>query len=376
MKVICAPDSFKETISAMEAADAIAEGARRAVPHAEIDLCPVGDGGEGTLDAIINARGGSLHEATVTGPLGERTQARYGILDDGVTGIIELAQASGLAVVPRDRRNPTRTTTFGTGELIRHAAARGCHEVIVCLGGSATVDGGAGIAQALGAVFYDENDVPIDKPMTGGLLMKAKRVTAPNREKLLRIRIACDVTNPLRGPNGAAAVYGPQKGATPKQVELLEVGLRHLASILRADPDTPGFGAAGGAAVGLVMLCNAQLERGINLVLETLGFDERCRNADLVLTGEGSLDAQSLHGKATIGVAKAAARLDVPTIALVGRAGEDADRCVSPGLLEAYVSLTDRCGADAAMNEPARCLAEIAADVVLERFEGTRGGKL
>lgn len=369
MKIICAPDSFKESIAAFNTAEAMADGIRRYDQRIAVDLCPVADGGEGTLDAILNARHGAIFQQTVCGPLGEPVEASYGVLDDGVTGVVEMAQASGLALIPRDRRDPTRTSTYGTGQLVRCAVERGCREVVVCIGGSGTVDGGAGIAQALGAQFFDRSGSAIDEPMTGGLLQSVASVIPPDRARLPQLRIACDVTNPLLGKNGAAAVYGPQKGATSDHVRLLDAGLANLARLISADPDIPGFGAAGGAALSLVTLCNAQLERGIEIVLDVLRFAERCADADLVLTGEGSLDSQSLHGKATIGVAKAAARWGVPTIAIVGRVGKGADRCVGPGLLQRYVSISERCGMEAAMNEPARCISD-AAEEVCSRADG------
>jgi glycerate 2-kinase len=369
IKILCAPDSFKESISALEAAEAMAAGVRDAGEQFQPDVCPIADGGEGTLEALIGALGGTIESATVTGLLGEPVAARFGMTADGKTAIVELAQASGLALVPKDRRDPMRTTTFGTGELIRLAAERGCELVIVCLGGSATVDGATGIAQALGARFFDRGDQEITEPMRGGLLRSVSRIERPLRGALPHLRIACDVTNPLCGRTGAAAVYGPQKGATPQQVQELDAGLAHIARLLGANPATPGFGSAGGASFGLVTMLGAELERGIDLVLEAIRFDERCRDAALVLTGEGRLDEQSLSGKASMGVAKRARQRGVPSIAIVGSTGDGAERCTDPahgGELAGYVSLADRFGMERALVEPAALIRQVAAEIVRE----------
>lgn len=365
MRIICASDSFKETITAAEASRAMARGVERT--GAEADVCPIADGGEGTLDAIIQAMNGSLHKATVTGPHGEPVSAQLGISSDGGTGVVELAQASGLAIIPRDKRDPARTTTFGTGELIRLASQRGCTTVVLCIGGSGTCDGGAGIVQALGARFLDSNGNAITTPMSGGLLGSVARIERSENRNLPAIRIACDVTNPLCGERGSAAVYGPQKGATPEQVRDLDANLMHLAKLLNIDPDTPGFGAAGGAAVCPVALYDATMERGIELVLDTVCFHDRCRDADLVLTGEGRLDEQSLSGKATMGVAAAARECGVNTIAIVGATDNGAERCCDPthgGLLHSFLSLSERFGQNRAMRETASLIEQVAHDLV------------
>ncbi len=364
MRILCAPDSFKETLSASEAADAMAAGVRSAGEAFDADICPVADGGEGTLDALCRAMGGVIHTATVTGPLGEAVEARFAIVPNEHLGIVELAEASGLALVPRDRRDPTKTTTFGTGDLIRHCADHGAATVIVCIGGSATCDGAAGLAQAIGTRFHDHDGKVITEPITGGMLSHIARVEPADTRPA--IRIACDVTNPLAGPNGAAAVYGPQKGATPDQVRQLDAGLAHLAGLIDFDPETPGSGAAGGAGWGLQAMCGGMLERGIDLVLDAVRFDERCRSCDLVLTGEGRLDDQSTSGKATLGVAARAALLNTPTIAIVGSCGEGAEQCLQPhrpdGLLRA-VDLSERFGRERAMTDAAACVTEAARRV-------------
>ena len=364
MKILCAPDSFKGTISAADAAEAMAKGAAAADPSITGLSLPVADGGEGTMDALMWRKEGEIRHAEVLGPLGEAVDARFGLIPDGPTGVIELAAASGLVLVPEARRDATAATTFGTGQLIAAARAAGCETVLVGIGGSATCDGGTGLAQALGGRFYDDRDRLIEEPLTGGRLAEIRRFEPP--ASLPEIHVACDVTNPLCGENGAAAVYGPQKGATPAQVDLLDRNLAHLATIVGGDPDTPGFGASGGAGFGLVMMCRATLHRGIDLVLESIGFAQQCRGASLVLTGEGRLDGQSLHGKACMGVAAAAKKLGVPTIAIVGSTGPNAKHCTNQaagGSLASYVSLDDRYGRERAMRETAPLLAETAADV-------------
>lgn len=368
MKVVCAPASFKESLSAQTAAAAMARGVQRAAPACICNTCPVGDGGEGTMDALLNAMNGKTITARVRGPLGEPVNASFGVVHSQRLGIVELAQASGLMLVPKNRRDPTQTTSFGTGELIRAALKHGCDEIIICIGGSATVDGGTGLAQALGARFFDQAGTLIEQHMTGGMLSSISRVEIPR--DLPRIRVACDVNNPLCGPNGAAAVYGPQKGATPEQVKLLEKGLAHLARIVGGDMNHPGAGAAGGAGFGLMAMCGATLERGIELVLDAINFEDRCRGRTLVLTGEGRLDAQSLQGKACIGVASAAAKAGVPTVAIVGSTGPGAEMCIDPkreGLLRSYFSLSERFGIERSMHD-AEALIELMTQECVRDF--------
>lgn len=366
-RVICAPDSFKETLRAADAARAMAEGIAAADPSIEVDLCPVADGGEGTLEALLPGLNGRTFRAEVTGPRGRPVEARYGISGDGRIGVVELAEASGLALLPKELRDPMQTTTYGTGELIALAHRAGCETVIVCIGGSATVDGGSGIIQALGGHFTDERGERITTPMTGGLLRSLLRVTPPDRRGGPKLRVACDVTNPLCGERGAAAVYGPQKGATPAMVRELDEGLRHLADLLGTDPDTPGCGAAGGVSFGLVAACGATLERGVDLVLDSIGFQRRCRHADLVLTGEGRLDEQSRSGKAVMGVARMARRCGVRTIAIVGSTGPGAEACREEqpgGFLDDFLSLTARFGGERARAEPAWAVREATRELI------------
>ena len=310
MKVLLCPDSFKGALSAPEAARAMAAGWRRVFPDAELIELPIADGGEGTLDVLLTVTRGERFLETVTGPLGDPVEAAWGLLPDG-TAVIELAQAAGLHLVPPEKRDPKKTTTFGVGELIAAALARpDVRGLIVALGGSATNDGGAGILRALGAI------TPLP-PITGGV------AGSPLLGLGVTIQIACDVDNPLTGPNGASAVFGPQKGATPRDVKILDDALKNFAKVL-GQPERPGDGAAGGAAYGLRWLFpNATFVSGVDLVLDAIDFDRHLVGADLVLTGEGRLDAQTLGGKAVAGVARRAQAKGVPVAALVGSLGAD-----------------------------------------------------
>jgi glycerate kinase len=328
MKIICAPDSFKESLSAPDAADAMHHGLQRAADalrvDLDVDLCPIADGGEGTVETLAAAADGTIHHADVSGPLGETVDAIWAMLGDGETAVIECAQACGLHLIPKDKRDPEKTTTYGVGELIRCALDHDCKRLIVGLGGSGTTDGGAGLASALGARFEGAPE-----KVTGGELSKVKSVNLGDLDPRIaqaEIRVACDVNNPLTGERGSAATYGPQKGATPEQVERLDSGLVHLAELSKADAETPGFGAAGGLGFGLATFLGGKLQPGAPMILEIVRFRERCRDADLVLTGEGKLDGQSLYGKATQAVAEAAGRENVPTIALIGAAGPEIER--------------------------------------------------
>jgi glycerate kinase len=373
-KVLCAPDSFKETLSAVEVAEAMAVGIRQANPDVVCDCCPVGDGGEGTLDALVHAMQLKLRQAEVTGPVGSPVMASFGICKARRLGVIELAQASGLAIVRAQARNPLETTTYGTGELIREAMSCGCDEVIVCVGGSATIDAGVGVLQALGVRFFASNDREIAPPITGGVVKRIARIEIGQARSFPRIRVACDVTNPLYGPHGAAFTYGAQKGATPDQQSGLDDAMRCFASIcaaqgLSADPNAAGAGAAGGVPFGLAAICGATLERGIDLVLDAIDFRTRCAGASLVLTGEGRLDSQSLHGKACLGVAASAAKCNVPTIAIVGSTGpgaEDAADVSKGGQLQGWISLSDRFSFEQAMRQPAMLITRTCFELFRE----------
>ncbi|MCC7409945.1 MAG: glycerate kinase [Phycisphaeraceae bacterium] len=343
LKVLCAPNAFKESLSVVEAAKAMARGVRNVVPDAQVDLCSIADGGDGTSEALVAAAGGQFRISIVHGPLGKPVEARWGLLpgeDASKRAVIEMAAASGLSLVPQDQRDPTRTTTFGTGQIIAAAIDEGVTEIILGIGGSATCDGGTGCAQALGVRFFDHAGKPLAHPLTGGELSSIARIDTAGRDPRLaaiRLRVACDVTNPLTGPHGAARTYGPQKGATPEQVERLDAGLAHLADRMRVDlgvdvMNLPGAGAAGGLGAGAVAFVGAQLLPGVDLVLDACRFDDRVAGCDLCLTGEGKLDGQTLAGKACLGVAKAAAKHGVPTYALVGAVGPGVDELLHHGL--------------------------------------------
>jgi len=347
MRVVIAPDSFKGSASAKEVAQAIADGLKVALPDSEFDLVPMADGGEGTVEALVVATGGKIVTKRVTGPLGEPVDAFFGILGDGETAVIEMAAAAGLHLVPPEKRNPLLTTTYGVGELIKAALDAGCKRVIVGIGGSATNDGGAGMAQALGAKLLDENGNEIG--FGGGELGKVARIDTSELDSRLReteILVACDVTNPLTGPNGASAVYGPQKGATPEMVKLLDENLRHYAAIIRRDlgvdvEHVPGAGAAGGLGAGLMAFCQAKLKRGVELVIQAVRLDERVQKANLVITGEGKIDFQTGFGKVPHGVAQVAKRYKKPVIAIVGQLGEGSEKCREWGI-DACFSITDK----------------------------------
>jgi len=347
MRFVIAPDSFKGSASAKDVAQAIAEGLKVSLPDAEFDLVPMADGGEGTVEALVAATGGEIVRERVTGPLGEPVDAFFGILGDGETAVIEMAAAAGLHLVPPERRNPLVTTTYGVGELIKAALDRGCRRVIVGIGGSATNDGGAGMAQALGAKLLDERGNEIG--FGGGELGKLARVDISGLDSRLReaeILVACDVTNPLTGPNGASAVYGPQKGATPEMVKLLDENLRRYAEIVRRDlgvdvEHVPGAGAAGGLGAGLMAFCQAKLMKGVELVIRAVRLDERVQKADLVVTGEGKLDFQTGFGKVPFGVAQVAKRHGKPVIAIAGQLGEGSENCRNWGI-DACFSILNR----------------------------------
>ena len=341
MRIVIAPDKFKGSLTASQAAEALARGARAAAPSAEIRTVPMADGGEGVAEALVAATGGTFREVPVTGPLGTLHDARFGLLGDGRTAVVEMAAAAGLALVPPGRRDPRKTTTRGVGELILAAVRAGVDRLIVGIGGSATNDGGAGLAQALGFRLLDARGR--DLGPGGGALSALDRIVPPGEPRALqrvRVRVACDVTNPLCGPSGASVVYGPQKGATPEMVEELDRNLDRLARVVERDlgidmAETPGSGAAGGLGGGLVAFAGGKLERGVDLVIEAVGLADALQGADLCLTGEGSLDAQSAFGKTAVGVARLARSLGVPTFALAGSIGEGARRCLDEGL-DAY----------------------------------------
>lgn len=338
MKIIIAPDSFKGNRSASEVANLIEKGIKRVYPKARIVKVPMADGGEGTVRSLVDATKGRIISKKVTGPLGKKVKASYGILGDGKTAIIEMASASGLPLVPKSKRNPLLTTTYGTGELIKAALDKGCRRIIVGIGGSATVDGGAGMAQALGARLLNKKGEEIG--FGGGALANLEQIDISKLDKRIKktkALIASDVDNPLTGPKGAAKVYAPQKGATPSMVKRLEKNLKKYASIIKKDlrkdiKNIPGTGAAGGLGAGLITFLDAKIRLGVDIVIETVGLKKYLKNADLVITGEGKMDSQTIYGKTPIGVAKIAKRCNIPVIAIVGEVGEGVEKVYKYGI--------------------------------------------
>jgi glycerate 2-kinase len=340
MKIVVAPQALKGSLDAWEAGKAIADGLRRTLPSVDVEIVPVADGGEGTARALVAATGGRMITRTVTGPLGMPVEAAYGVLGGTAEGtaVVEMAAASGLPLVPLEHRDPRGATTRGTGELMRAALDAGCEMVLVAIGGSATNDGGAGMAQALGAHLL--NDAGTELPPGGAALAELARVDVTGLDPRLvhaRVRVACDVTNPLTGPDGASAVYGPQKGATPAMVAELDAALGHYARVLRHDlaveaDQVPGAGAAGGLGAGLLAFAHAELVPGAQLVLEALDFEQRVHGVDFVFTAEGRLDAQTAYGKAVAAVARVARRQGARVVALAGAVALDASELAALGL--------------------------------------------
>ena len=338
MKVVIAIDSLKGSLSSLEAGDAIRQGILLADPTAQVLVRPLADGGEGTVEALTLGMGGQLQKIMVTGPLGSPTEAAYGILNDGTTAVMEMSAAAGITLVADKDRNPLLATTYGVGEMIADAIRKGCRHFIIGIGGSATNDGGAGMLQALGYGLLDENDAPI--PFGAAGLEKLKKITKDHVSPVLAecdFRIACDVTNPLCGENGCSAIYGPQKGADPSMIMAMDRWLGAYADLAaesfeKADKNYPGTGAAGGLGFAFLTFTNAVLESGIDIVLRETALEDYVKDADIVVTGEGRLDGQTVYGKAPIGVAKTAKKFGRPVIAFSGAVTEDAVACNQHGI--------------------------------------------
>ena len=347
MRIVVAPDSYKGSVSALGVAQAMEWGIRRVFPDAEVRKIPIADGGEGTVEALVAATHGSLRRMDVTGPFGERIAAHWGILGDGQTAVVEMAAASGLPLVPEERRDPRIATTRGTGELLRAALDAGLREILIGIGGSATNDGGVGMAQSLGVKFLDADGREL--PDGGAALSRLARIDLSGldpRLKDCRITVACDVDNPLCGPRGASAVFGPQKGATPEIVAELDAALSHFSSIARqatgrAVAELPGAGAAGGLGAGLMFFSPAKLLPGVEIVLEAFNFVGVVEGAAFVMTGEGRTDFQTAFGKAPVGVAKVAKQCKVPVFCLSGGLGDGAGDVLAQGI-DAVMSICDR----------------------------------
>jgi glycerate 2-kinase len=371
MKIIVSPDSFKGTLTAVEAAAAIARGVSAVLPEAEIVCLPLADGGEGTVEALVTATGGRTIVTQVCGPLGEIVDAAYGILGDADTAVIEMSAAAGLTLVPTHLRNPLITTTYGVGELIQAALSQGIRRMIIGVGGSATNDGGAGALSALGARFLDSQGKVLGSG--GAALVRLETIdlanfTFPTGD--VEVTIACDVQNPLIGPNGASYVYGPQKGAAPEMVEVLDQALSTYAGVIKRDHGLdiavmPGAGAAGGLAGGLVAFLNAQLKPGIEIVLDAVRFDEQARGADLIITGEGRLDVQTSYGKTISGVLKRARAAGARVIAIAGSIGPGADRLRDLGLQAMFSISGKSVSEEDAMKNAAALLEKTTRDAVV-----------
>jgi glycerate kinase len=366
MRVVVAPDSYKGSVSALGVAEAIERGVLRVFPDAQVCRVPIADGGEGTVAALVTATGGRLCRSAVTGPMGEGIEAEWGVLGDGKTAVIEMAAASGLPLVPQDRRDPRLATTRGTGELIRAALDSGLRKIVIGIGGSATNDGGSGMARALGVRFLDAAGRPL--PDGGAALADLDRIDVSGLDARLletEITVACDVDNPLCGPRGASAVFGPQKGATPEMVAELDAALAHYADRAaersgRDVAEVPGAGAAGGLGAGLMFFTPAQLKPGVEIVLDVVGFADLVSKAAFVITGEGRTDFQTAFGKAPVGVAKVAKHFQVPVFCLSGSLGEGADDVLAHGI-DAVMSICDRPMALEACMSGAPGLIEAAA---------------
>lgn len=330
LKILIAPDSFKGSLTSLQAAAAIETGIRRVLPRALCSKVPLADGGEGTVQALVDALGGKFHFKQVAGPAGKSVRARYGLLADNETAVLEVAATSGLYLVDSRHRNPMNTTSYGAGELIVAAVEKGAKRIIIGIGGSATVDAGMGMAQAIGVRFVDSNGRTIQQSGCGRLLERVAGVdlsAVPAAIRKTRIQVACDVENPLYGETGAATVYGPQKGATPAMVKRLDSGLKQFSSVISKElgidkATAKGAGAAGGLGYGLSVFTRARISGGLNLIAGMTGLKEQIAAADLVITGEGRIDAQTAFGKAPAGVAKLAKRLKVPVIAIGGSLGD------------------------------------------------------
>ena len=337
-KVLISPDSFKESLDGMEVAMAIRQGLERGIDGVESICLPVADGGDGTIEALVKASNGSFMTSRVLDPLGVPIDAIWGVMGDGVTAVIEMARASGLALLTDEQRDPRYTTTFGTGQLIYEAIQKGYKKLIIGIGGSATNDGGAGMAQALGVKFLDQNGKEL--PFGGASLVDLKEIDMSNISpeiSELSVLVASDVSNPLCGKTGASAIYGPQKGATPKMVLELDSALKNYADVISSTLGknvelSPGSGAAGGLGAGLMAFMNAELRPGIDLVTEALDFDKYLQDCDLVITGEGAIDGSTIFNKAPVGVAQRAKKYNIPVIAFAGTLGDGYQKVYEYGI--------------------------------------------
>ncbi len=356
MKIVLAPDSFKGNLTSLQVASALEKGIKRVIPNANCIKVPMADGGEGTVQSLVEATGGKFIRKRVKGPSGRPVSARYGILADGKTAVIEMAEASGLPDVEgTTSKNPMKTTTYGTGQLMMDAINKGVNHIILGLGGSATTDGGAGMAQALGVRFLDKRGCELKELGAGGMLNKVASIDMSGmdtRMKKAKVTVASDVENPLCGKKGAAHVFGPQKGATPVMVKKLDENLKHFAGIIKKDlrkdvMKLKGAGAAGGLGAGLVAFTGAKLKSGVDIVIEATGLEKHLKGADLCITGEGRVDFQTAFGKTPSGVARAARKQKVQTIAIGGALTDDARGVFEHGI----DGLASACARDMSLQE-------------------------
>jgi glycerate 2-kinase len=376
MKIIIAPQAFKGSISALDAAHAMEAGVKAVVPDAETVLVPIADGGDGTLETLVEVSDGRVETTKVTGPLGKKVNAEWGAMGDGRTAVIEMARTSGLVLLKPTQLNALKATTIGLGEAIRAALDAGYRHFIIGIGGSATNDAGAGMAQALGIKMLDASGDEIHRG--GAALEKLHRIDISGvdpRAKESTFEIACDVDNPLCGPEGASAVYGPQKGASPEQVEELDAALRHFSHVARRDLDVevnhmPGAGAAGGLGAGMVAFLGASLRPGVDIVLEAVSFREKLEGADLVLTGEGQMDFQTVFSKAPIGVAKLADDRGIPVVGISGSLGSDYQKVHEHGI-DAAFAITNR---PMTLDEASANVAELITDSAEQVMRTLRAG--
>ena len=347
MKIVVSIDSLKGSLTSIEAGNAIKDGILSVDKDIEVVVMPLADGGEGTVDALVEGMNGEKQIISVTGPINEKVEATYGILKDSNTAIIEMAQSSGLPLVPKELRNPLNTTTYGVGEIIKEAINKGCRNFIVGIGGSATNDGGVGMLQALGFRFYDKDNNLVG--LGGKVLNEIVKIDTTSKLDELdecNFKIACDVNNPLYGLNGASHIYGPQKGATPEIVEELDKGLINFSQVVKKDlnkdvAQVPGVGAAGGLGFAFLAFLNSKLESGIKIILDEINLEKTIKDADFVITGEGRLDNQTAMGKAPIGVAKLAKKHGAKVIAMAGCVTDDAVKCNEEGI-DAYFAIVNK----------------------------------
>ncbi len=366
MKIIISPDSFKGTLTALEAAKSIEQGIKQAYPEAETVLLPVADGGEGTMEALVLATDGHFVQTTVLDPLGREIEASFGVLGNQSTCVIEMASASGITLLHNNERNPRIASTFGTGQLIKAALDQGFRDFIVCIGGSATNDAGVGMLRALGLRLVDEYGRDVQKTIDG--LYEVKSLDFSTWDTRLHdttIAIACDVNNPLVGENGATAVFGPQKGVKPEEMDYFDEALTHWANIVEAEKGTrlhdyQGAGAAGGMGGALIAFLNGKFHQGIQLVLDVVKFCEKIQGADYIVTGEGKSDRQTLHGKAPMGVLHCAKQFNIPVLLLSGCIEKQDRELLAPHFQQTVSVVNESVSNDMAMKEAARCLSQRA----------------